>query len=463
MGPTLVVVSAGIPSMPKANYDVAIIGSGPAGMFAALELIRRSPGVRAVVFEKGPLRSFDEKANLTCGWGGSGAFSDGKLNHTALSGGQLRDFMTQEGFESVMHDVDQTYLEFGGDPKIVDATSDQVADLRRRVIAADMELVHFPIRHLGTDKSRIIVDNIRKYIEEKGVEVKVNSGIAHINPGMGIFEVVCEDGNRFTAQKVIIAPGRGGAEWFQEEAKRLGLAMENNGVDIGVRVEVRDEIMKPVTDLVYELKVLYFSKTYRDKVRTFCMCPSGFVAMENYRGLTTVNGHSAKDVKSRNTNFSVLVTKTFTEPFNDPLEYARSVSGLANLLAGGSVLVQRLGDLKDHRRSTTDKIRDSFVSPTLEEAVPGDLSLALPHRHLVSIIEILEALDAIIPGVAGDSTLLYGAEVKFYSNRIRVQNNGFETMIPGLYVAGDGSGYTRGLMQSSMHGVIVARYIAERI
>jgi len=264
------------------------------------------------------------------------------------------------------------------------------------------------------------------------------------------------------AEKVIIAPGRGGAEWFQAEARRLGLGMENNGVDIGVRVEVRDEIMKPVTDLVYELKALYYAKTYKDKVRTFCMCPSGFVAMENYRGLTTVNGHSAKEIKSRNTNFAVLVTKTFTEPFNDPLEYARSVSGLANLLAGGSVLVQRLGDLKDHRRSTADRIQESFVSPTLKEAVPGDISLALPHRHLVSIIEMLEALDKIIPGIAGDSTLLYGTEVKFYSNRVRIQNQGFETMLAGLYVVGDGSGYTRGLMQASMHGVIAARHIASR-
>ena len=239
--------------------------------------------------------------------------------------------------------------------------------------------------------------------------------------------------------------------------------MENNGVDIGVRIEVRDEIMKPVTDLVYELKTLYFSDTYKDKVRTFCMCPSGFVAIENYRGLTTVNGHSAKDVKSRNTNFAVLVTKVFTEPFNDPLEYARSVSGLANLLAGGGVLVQRLGDLKDHRRSTVKKIHESFVMPTLPEAVPGDLSLALPHRHLVSIIEMLEALNKIVPGIASDSTLLYGIEVKFYSNRVKVRHSGFETPIDGLYVAGDGSGYTRGLMQSSMHGVIAARHIIKTL
>ena len=449
--------------MANQPYNVVIIGSGPAGMFAALELARVKPGLRIAVLEKGPLRSVDEKANLTCGWGGSGAFSDGKLNHTAISGGQLRDFLAQDEFEEIMRYVDKLYLEFGGDPKLVDATTEEVKDLRRQAIAADLELIHFPIRHLGTDKSRIIVESIRKYLEKNGVDVAVTSGVERINPGVGIFEIVCEDGKSLLTQRVVVAPGRGGAEWFQHEARRLGLAVENNGVDIGVRVEVRDEIMKPVTDLVYELKTLYFSDTYKDKVRTFCMCPSGFVAIENYRGLTTVNGHSAKDIKSRNTNFAILVTKVFTEPFNDPLEYARSVSGLANLLAGGGVLVQRLGDLKDHRRSTVKKIRESFVAPTLPEAVPGDISLALPHRHLVSIIEMLEALNKIVPGIASDSTLLYGIEVKFYSNRVKVKHAGFETPIEGLYVAGDGSGYTRGLMQSSMHGVIVARHIARAL
>lgn len=449
--------------MQNAKYNVAIVGSGPAGVFAALELLSRKEGLRVAIFEKGPLRAHDERVNLTCGWGGSGAFSDGKLNHTAHSGGQLRDFLNEAEFSAVMHDVDRMYLEFGGDPVLIDAADEAVEDLRRRVLAADMELVHFPIRHLGTDKSRVIVGNMKERLERRGAAIFTGCGIARINPGVGIFELEADNGERHTAEKVVVAAGRGGAEWFQGEARRLGLAMENNGVDIGVRVEVRNEIMKPVTDLVYELKTLYFSKTYKDRVRTFCMCPSGFVAMENYRGLTTVNGHSAKSVKSRNTNFAVLVTKTFTEPFHDPLEYARSVSGLANLLAGGGVLVQRLGDLKDHRRSTIARMKDSFVSPTLPEAVPGDISLALPHRHLVSLVEMLGALDKVVPGVASDHTLLYATEVKFYSNRIKVLHKGFETQISGLYVAGDGSGYTRGLMQSSMHGVVVARHIASRI
>ncbi|MDP3964001.1 MAG: FAD-dependent oxidoreductase [bacterium] len=449
--------------MPQVPFDVAIVGSGPAGMFAALELVRVKPGSRVVLFEKGPLRLVDEKKNLTCGWGGSGAFSDGKLNHTWHSGGQLIDFFAPDAFDRIMLEVDRLYLEFGGDPKLVYASSESIEDLRRRAMAADLELVHFPIRHLGTDKSRLIVEAIRQYLEKGGVEIRTDCGVSRINPGFGMFEIATEDGQTVMAKKIIVCPGRGGAEWFQEEARRLGLEMENNGVDIGVRVEVRDEIMKPVTDLLYEMKVLYNSKTFRDRVRTFCMCPSGFVAIENYRGLTTVNGHSAKDVKSHNTNFAILVTKTFTQPFNNPLEYARSVSGLANLLAGGSVLVQALGDLRDHRRSTPEKIADSFVRPTLKEAVPGDISLALPHRHLVSIIEILDAMDKVVPGVASDSTLLYATEVKFYSNRVKVKHAGFETFIPGLYVAGDGSGYTRGLMQSSMHGVIVARHIAKNL
>jgi uncharacterized protein len=446
-------------TMNETNYDVIIIGSGPAGMFAALELVRLKQGLKIALFEKGPLRGHDERTNLTCGWGGSGAFSDGKLNHTHVSGGRLSDYLTEQEFSAIMAYVDRVYLHFGGSPGLVWACNEEVAEIRRKAMASDLELIHFPIRHLGTDKTRIIVDNIRLFLEKYGVEIHIGEGVERINPGVGMFEIITEQGRSYCANKLIAAPGRGGAEWFQSEAQRLGIVMDNNGVDIGVRVEVRNEILKPFTDRLYELKLVYYSKTFRDKVRTFCMCPSGFVAMENYRGLKTVNGHSAHDVRSKNTNFAVLVTKTFTEPFKEPIEYARSISGLANLLAGGGVLVQRLGDLKDHRRSTTDKMLHSFVSPTLTEAVPGDISLALPHRHLVSILEMLEAMNELVPGVSSDSTLLYATEVKFYSNRVKIKNNGFETHIPGLYVVGDGSGYTRGLMQSSMHGVIAARHI----
>ncbi len=263
---------------------------------------------------------------------------------------------------------------------------------------------------------------------------------------------------------VVAAPGRSGADWMAQTAKTLGLKLKNNGIDVGVRVEVLNETLSEITDLLYESKLLYQTKVSHDLLRTFCMCPSGFVAIEDYRGLKTVNGHSESKTgrRSPNTNFAILATQIFTEPFNDPLGYGRAISSLANLLAGGGVLVQRLGDLRQRQRSHARKRGQWMVQPTLQEAVPGDLSLVIPGRHLDGIIEMLDALEKIAPGIASNHTLLYGIEVKFYSNQIEAFE-GFETAKPGLYVAGDGSGYTRGLNQSSVQGVAVARHIANRL
>jgi uncharacterized FAD-dependent dehydrogenase len=451
------------------TFDVVIIGTGPAGMFAALELVDLRPGIRIVMFEQGPIRLNGDRGNITSGWGGAGAFSDGKLDLGSCVGGTIGQCIGEEHFRELMTYIDSRYLEFGGRPELVDAESDpetwsRVLDLRRRALSSHLDLAYFPIRHLGTDTAHNIVESIRHYLLRRGVTIRPNCAIAELHINDKGLSVVTEHGEVVSAKYVLAAPGRSGADWFAGEAKKLGLKLKNNGIDIGVRVETRNDVLKEITDLLYEAK-LYCESSRGDRVRTFCMCPGGYVATEDYRGLRTVNGHSYKDKKSDNVNFAVLVTQIFTEPFDDSLGYGKHISKLANQLAGGGVLVQRLGDLRSGRRSKEEKMRTWMVQPTLTppQAIPGDLALAIPHRHLEGIIDMLDAMESIAPGIASKHTLLYGIEVKFYSNQAEVNEQTFETTIPGLYVAGDGSGYTRGLLQASMNGVLVARDIAQKI
>lgn len=460
------------------DWDVVIVGSGPAGMFAALELSKLRPDLRIAIFEKGPMREFGDRENKTCGWGGSGAFSDGKLDLTGEIGGDLLQYIPRDEFDVLMQYVERIYVSYC-DPKETsvetEPNSQEVGKLTRLCYQNGMKLIPFPVRHLGTDRSYGVVMGMKKDLERAGVNIITDCEVRTINTDVNYLFVLTlrqnKKENTVTAQKIITATGREGDEWLWKEALRLKLPVARNRVDIGVRIEVRAEILEHFTNVLHEPKIIYRTPCHNDRVRTFCVCPHGSVVTEQYRNINvyTVNGesNSKSGIQTPNTNLAILVSQAFTEPFNDPNSYATSVARTTNLLAGGKgVLVQRLADIKHKQRTTkarlSQSIADGFIEPTLKEAVEGDLSLAIPARHWCCIMAMLEALDKVAPGIAGPNTLLYGAEVKFYSNKIETKYP-FETPISGLYVAGDGSGNTRGLLQSSMQGVIVARDIAEKI
>ncbi len=459
--------------MKRTDYDVIIIGAGPAGIFCALELTRRDSDLNVLILERGvPLENricpVDQGGscvncnpcrNIT-GWGGAGAFSDGKLTLTTEFGGALADYTGRKELESLIEYCDQWYLHFGAPRKVYGAEPGMDRDLRRRAAAADLIFVPAGIRHLGTDGCLEICR--AAYDELAGrVEIATGTTVQQICTAAGeVTGVRTAEGEEFSARYVVAAPGRSGSEWLAGEAGRMGMDVSSGSVDIGVRIELPALVMEEITEAVYESKLLYYSKSFDDRIRTFCMCPHGEVSLENFDGLVTVNGHSYQEATGENTNFALLVSKTFTRPFNEPIRYGRNIASLANMLGGG-VLVQRLGDLTAGRRSTPGRLQRGVVKPTLSEATPGDLSLVLPYRHLLGILEMLEAMDTLCPGVNSRHTLLYGVEVKFYSSVIDVDHS-LQTQVENLHVAGDGAGITHGLMQSSASGVHVARVILHR-
>lgn len=455
-----------------ADYDVVIIGAGPAGIFTALELA--DTGQKVLILEKGhdiatrasqnadratPLE--ERRRNIVCGWGGAGAFSDGKLTLTTEYGGNLDDFMSKAALQKEIDHVDAVYSQYGGaDRKVYgDEHAEAIAQLKRRAAAADLALIPARIRHLGTDVNVEILKNMREALAGK-VDIRCDTEVTELVFEGGRVQGVKVGDEYIGAKYLVAAPGREGSEWFVTQAKHYGLELSSNAVDIGVRVETPAEIFQHITDIVYESKLLYFSRSFDDQVRTFCMNPNGFVVTENNGGLLTVNGHSYAHKKSPNTNFALLVSKRFTQPFKEPIAYGKSIARLANLLGDGPI-VQRLGDLRDGRRSTPERIRRGLVHPTMPSATPGDLSLVLPYRHLVDIMEMFEALDAVAPGANSRHTLLYGVEAKFYSSRLQLSDQ-LETTIPNFFAAGDGAGITRGLIQASVAGVIVGREIRRR-
>ncbi|MDN5344525.1 MAG: uncharacterized protein PWQ18_636 [Clostridia bacterium] len=453
------------------QYDVVIVGAGPAGIFTALELVRQKSGLKTLILEKGHglkrrlCPSKETRSNcLHCnpcsvvsGWGGAGAFSDGKLTLSPEVGGWLSEYIPERDVIALIDYVDGVYRHFGAPDKVYGSPDDErIMDIQRQAILADLKLIPAPIRHLGTGRTQEILQAMKDYLEERGVEVRTDTPVEEILVDGGrVTGVVTRKGEEIGACYVVLAPGREGSDWLRKVAARLDLKLAVNPVDVGVRVELPAAVMDHLTSVIYESKFIFYSRKFDDRVRTFCMNPYGEVVLENNEGLVTVNGHSYADKRTPNTNFALLVSKTFTEPFKEPIAYGRYVAQLANLL-GGSVLVQRLGDLLSGRRTTADRLAKGLVTPTLTEATPGDLSLVFPYRHLTAIIEMLQAMDKIAPGVYSRHTLLYGVEVKFYSSRLNLSQE-LETNIRGLYAAGDGAGVTRGLAQASAAGVIAAR------
>jgi uncharacterized FAD-dependent dehydrogenase len=457
----------------KRAYDVIIVGAGPAGIFAALEL-SKSKGLRVLILEKG--RNVQKRmcsvirkgtrctkcnpCNVLNGWGGAGAFSDGKLTLSTEIGGLLSNYIPTAQVQRLIEYADAIWHDFGAPSELFGTDEDEVKEIQRKAVLANLHLIPARVRHLGTDMCLSIAERLFKHLETR-VEIRTSVPVRSlISKNSTIAGVETAAGEIIEAKHVIVAPGRQGSEWLTNEAKRLDLKTAITPVDLGVRVEVPAEVALPITKGVYESKFIFYSKHFDDKVRTFCMCPHGEVVSEYSDGVVTVNGHSYANLKTDNTNFALLVSKGFTEPFMDPIGYGQYIARLANLLSGG-VMVQRLGDLEAGRRSTNDRLRHSIVAPTLKDATPGDLSLVLPYRHLSSILEMLHALDHVARGIYSRHTLLYGVEVKFYSSLIHVNEN-LETTIGNLFAAGDGAGITRGLMQASASGIVAAREILKR-
>ena len=457
------------------TFDVVIVGAGPAGIFTALEL-SKTPGLRIAILDKGrdidqrrcPIREGSPECRhckpcaILDGWGGAGAFSDGKLTLSPAVGGHLAEILGEGQASALIHEADNVYRTFGAPDTVHGTYTDEIELLDKRASLAGLRFISVPIRHMGTERCVDIMRRMRDALLERGVEIRMRTPVKQVITEDGkVVAVTTETGDTLTARTVILAPGREGASWLETTARALGLSLARNPVDLGLRIEVPAAVLQPITDLVYESKFVYYSKAFDDKIRTFCMCPYGEVSTEFAGDVMTVNGHSFADHKTANTNFALLVSKSFTEPFDDPITYGKSIARLANLLSGG-IMVQRLGDLESGRRSTHERLSRSVITPTLPSAIPGDLNLVLPYRYVVDILEMLHALDEIAPGVASRHTLLYGVEVKFYSNRLKLTTD-LATEVENLFACGDGAGVTRGLIQASAAGVVAARAIQRRL
>jgi len=450
--------------------DVIIIGAGPAGLFAAHELAYKTK-LSIMVIDQGkdvnertcPAKEYKfckkcSPCNILCGVGGAGTLSGGLLNLRPDIGGNLFEFTnSEEEAWKLIEYVDSIFLKYGAPQQILRINDEMVESLKRKAAAVGAKFIPIPQRHMGSDKAPIVIKNFKQDLESRGVTFLLRTHVSKINKG----KVTLENGTTINCKYIIVCPGRVGAEWLANEAKRLGIPTKHEPIDIGVRVEIPAVIMEPVIRINRDPKFHIYTKTYDDFVRTFCVNHRGFVVQEVYGDFVGVNGHSMIGVQSQNTNFALLVRISLTEPIEDTTAYGRSITKIATILGGGRPIIQRLGDLRMGRRSTWSRLSHSHVKPTLRSATPGDIAMVLPHRILTDILEGLDILDKIIPGVASSSTLLYAPEVKFSANRIET-NNELETPIKGIYVAGDGAGLSRGITIAAATGVIVARSILKK-
>lgn len=457
--------------------DVLIIGAGPAGIFTALELVEMQADKRILIVEKGESIEMRycpkvkcgvcmkcKNCAITTGFSGAGAFSDGKLSLSADVGGDLPDLIGRELAQETIRYVDGIYIKFGADEKVEGlAHPDKVAKIRQKATEARLRLVECPIRHMGTERAHDIYLAIEKHLIASGVEMYFNTPCKDlmIEDGVCSGAVIYKDGKEeiIYADKVVVATGRRGADWLERACKAHGIEHQPGTVDVGVRVEVRNEVMSEVNEALYESKLIGYPQPFKNKVRTFCQNPGGFVAQENYdNALAVVNGHSFKDKKSSNTNLAILCSHNFSVPFDRPIEFAQKVGELTNMLGAGRILVQRYGDILKGKRTWQKELDESSLRPTLTDAVAGDITSAMPYRSMLSILNFIKQMDIVVPGFADDETLLYSPELKFYSNKIKMDKN-FNTSVRNLHCLGDSSGWTRGLMMASVMGVLMARRI----
>lgn len=460
--------------------DILIIGAGPAGIFTALEMLRKGSRQKITIVEKGAAiehrhcpkvktgqcMNCKPYCHITTGFSGAGAFSDGKLSLSYEVGGQLPELIGENYAQQMIDYTDQIYLEFGADSHVEGiGQTEEIKQIRLRAIQAGLKLVDCPIRHLGTEKAQILYKEIENHLLEQGVEILFGYNCVNLLlEGIKCVGVEVEKkgvSEEIRAKHTVVATGRRGADWLEKLCEEHGIAHQPGTVDIGVRVEVRNEVMETVNRVLYESKLVGYPNPFKDKVRTFCQNPGGFVSQENYdNDLAVVNGHSYKDLKTDNTNLAILCSHNFTHPFNQPIAYAQKVGELTNMLGSGQILVQRFGDILDGKRTWQKELSRANVRPTLPDAVAGDITAAMPYRAMTNIINFMQAMNQVVPGFAGPETLLYSPELKFYSNRIKM-NQALQTNIEGLHCLGDSSGWTRGLMMASVMGVIMGQQLAK--
>jgi len=446
--------------MSDKNYDVVIVGAGPAGIFACFELLNDDPNTKIALIDMGP-RLEERKANqVMSGFGGAGSFSDGKLHYTPkLSHERALHLISENGYRKILDSIEATFKQYGVESDWYPRNPDEVIEMVEEAQKHDIELIVRRAQHIGTDRLRGVIQKFQDYLLEMKVDLLDNTRIVDVLVRNNECEgVVDAEGNEYLADKVLLAPGRISAKWLQELADKHGIGYEYGMVEVGVRAEFPESIMKRYADALYEIVLKIRTQTFDDIIRTFCTCPNGYVSVEDYRGYVCVNGHSDSSHESKNSNFAFVCEVNLTKPVENSIAYAESIAKVATTIGGGKPILQRLADLRKGRRSTWSRLRKSLIKPSLEDVTPGDISMALPHRIVTNILEGFEKLDEVMPGINSGSTLLYAPEVKFRSSRIKTDNS-LQTAVANLYVAGDAAGVSGSITGAAATGIMAARGI----